>query len=100
MAKSVTGTLSAVGNATEPLKVPSNVNLQNFGKVVVLISGTWEGTISLRRSTDGGDSYQTVDTYTENTVKRVEYPVVEADLILEIESGNWTSGSASVVIEK
>ena len=55
----VTRTITASDQFTDPVKLRGYFN--------VSISGTWEGTLTVQRSFDLGDTWHDVDTFTVNT---------------------------------
>lgn len=57
------------------------------------ISGTWVGTLTLRRSFDDGATWRTVALYTANASINIESPV-ECHYDVGFATGNYTSGSA------
>ncbi len=55
----VTRTITASNQFTDPVKLRGYFNLS--------ISGSWEGTVTVQRSFDLGDTWHDVDTFTSNT---------------------------------
>jgi hypothetical protein len=58
------------------------------------LTGTWAGTITLKRSIDGGTTWGVVATYTENDEQAIDDPQPDSQYKAGFETGDYTSGSA------
>jgi hypothetical protein len=97
---SVEAALTAEDTFTDVFVPPSNPHLVNMGQFTISISGTWEGTISLMRSIDGGDTWLEVDSWTANVETSSSDLTIGVQYKLGFQSGNFTSGTANVGLYK
>ncbi len=66
----------------------------------VSITGTWNGTLTLQRSFDGGTTWVDVKTYTQNAQERGLEPEYDVYWRIGFKAGAFTSGSATCRISQ
>ncbi len=94
-----------VAGTTQASSGTSGVSLG--GVFVMTLSGTWSGTLTVQRSSDGGttwvdvtDNNGTAKAFTTNGTYMNEEPVREVKYRVGFKSGNYTSGTVTVVWEQ
>lgn len=88
----IKATLSAGDTATLPL------DTAHAGTFSLSISGTWVGTLTLQRTLDADVGYTDVTTFTTNQELLVDEPVQGVLYRVGFKIGQYTSGSAVVVL--
>jgi len=83
-----TKTLSAQNTFTDPIHIIGDFNLS--------ISGTFSGTVTVQRSTDG-TTWRDVDTWTI-PVEEVGYDPIKNYYRAGFKTGQYTSGSATILL--
>jgi hypothetical protein len=97
----VSASLESADSFTDEFMPPSNPHLNNVGQFTLSIAGTWEGTLSLQRSLDNGDSWlDTGDEFESNGEYNCNDSAIGVLYRLGFKSGNYTSGTADVTIAK
>lgn len=89
-------TASGANQWTDPIRV---IGISDARKFTINISGTWVGTVTLQRSVATPDSWANVTTYTTNQSNVVYTDGLDNQIIyyrIGIDTGNYTSGSASL----
>jgi hypothetical protein len=73
------------------------------GYLSVSVTGTWAGTITVQKRMDHAGTYTDpidVEDYTENMAKLIEDHVWPVEYRVGFKTGNYTSGTAAVIIER
>lgn len=97
---SETASLTAENTFTDVFVPPSNPKLNNFGCFHIRIAGTWSGTISLMCSLDSGSTWEEVDSWTSNDHISAQDCTIGVQYKLGFQTGNYTSGTATVGLYK
>ena len=100
MTKSIAKSLDSEGTFTDWISPTSRSGREKFGKLNISISGTWDGTVTLQRSFDGGTTPLDVEHFVENGEHQLEDLESVVLYRLGIKDGNYTSGAAAARLSK
>ena len=92
LADGETATITAQNTFTDAWNVQGRFNIS--------ISGTWVGTVTVQRSFDQGGTWHDVATYTGNTQTTGNEPSAKVVWRIGIKTGEYTSGSAVVALQR
>lgn len=98
--KTVEKQISAENTFTDVFRPPKNVNIQNYGRFTLSISGDFVATVTLQRSFDEGATWLDVSNYTQPTEKNIEDFTCNVYYRAGVKTGDFTSGNVSVIIAK
>ncbi len=85
-------TLTQSRQWSDPIELKDKANLG--------IRGTWQGTITIQRSFDGGDTWESLPTTFTSNTQRLLNLGKHAGVLYKIgfANGGWTSGTAYVTL--
>jgi hypothetical protein len=69
-----------------------------YGEIDLSIAGTFEGTLTLQRSFDGGNNWRNVDTFTTSTETYFYEPKYDVYYRIGFKTGDYSSGTAEIII--
>jgi len=97
-----TASLTAQNTFTDWLATPKK-SQGGAGYIDLAITGTWEGTITVQKRYDRGGVYTDpidVKEYTENVAELIEDHVWKVEYRIGFKTGDFTSGTAIVRLDR
>jgi hypothetical protein len=95
-----TGKKEVSKDVTAEDEFTNSIELDSGESVIVNLSGTWVGTVTVQRSFDSGDTW--VDYYTTTSNISVEITEASDDVYYRagIKTGDYTSGTSNILLTK
>ena len=96
----VTKTISSEDTFSDKIATPENQLHNNFGRLLLILDGLSDSTVTLQCSIDGGSTWYDVKSFTSNTVEDVFLPSINSLARVGIKTGDYGSDSVDAILSK